>query len=145
VAALGSSRQFAAGLTVFVADCSVPGSERATSKVSGPDAWRRCRADRRSTGKQQLRLVFERLVDQLRARPLVRHVHLNASAGCLVVDHEYDDPGALIALIQHDLRGWELAGNGEAVMVDLAVHEESQCRWAGTVMRSEREPNSDAS
>jgi hypothetical protein len=31
------------------------------------------------------------------------------------------------------------------VMVDLAVHEESQCRWAGTVMRSEREPNSDAS
>lgn len=85
------------------------------------------------------------MVNQLRARPLVRHVHLNASAGCLVVDHEHDDPGALIALIQHDLRGWELAGNGEAVMVDLAVHEESQCRWAGTVMRSEREPNSDAS
>jgi hypothetical protein len=36
-----------------------------------------------------------------------------------------------------------LAGNGERVMVDLAVHEESQCRWAGTVIRSEAE--SDAS
>ena len=70
-------------------------------------------------------------------------MHLNASAGCLVVDHEHDDPGALIAGIQHDLRGWELAGNGERVMVDLAVHEESQCRWAGTVIRSEAE--SDAS
>lgn len=81
------------------------------------------------------------MVDQLRARPLVRRVHLDASAGCLVVDHEHDDPGTLVAGIQHDLHGWELAENGEVVMVDLAIHEESQCRWAGTVMRDEEEPN----
>jgi hypothetical protein len=84
------------------------------------------------------------MADQLRARPLVGNVHLNASTGCLVVDHEHDDPAALIAGIQHDLRGWELAENGEAVMVDLDVHEESQCRWAGTITRSDEEPNSDS-
>ena len=27
------------------------------------------------------------MADQLRARPIVGNVHLNASAGCLVVDH----------------------------------------------------------
>jgi hypothetical protein len=85
------------------------------------------------------------MAHQLRARPLVRRVHLDASAGCLVVDHDHDDPGALVAGIEHDLRGWELAGNGEVVMVDLAVHEESRCRWAGTVVRGEELPNPDAS
>jgi hypothetical protein len=45
------------------------------------------------------------MVDQLRARPLVRREHLNASAGCLVVDHEHDDREAMVAGIQHDLRG----------------------------------------
>lgn len=84
------------------------------------------------------------MVDQLRARPLVRRVHLAASAGCLVVDHEHDDPGALVAGIQHDLRGWELAGNGEVVMVDLAVHEDSQCRWAVPVVGGEEESNQGA-
>ena len=83
------------------------------------------------------------MAEEVRARPLVRHVQLSASAGCLVVDHEHDDPGALVAGIQHELRGWELADNGEAVMVDLAVHEESECRWAGSVMRrSEGQSNS---
>jgi hypothetical protein len=69
--------------------------------------------------------------DRLRARPLVRQVRVDSTAGCLVVDHDCDDPIALVAEIHDDLRGWELAANGEAVMVDLDVHEESECRWAG--------------
>ncbi len=68
--------------------------------------------------------------DRLRARPLVRQVHLNSTAGCLVVDHDHDRPAGLVAEIHDHLRGWELADNGEAVMVDLDVHEESECRWA---------------
>ena len=71
--------------------------------------------------------------DRLLARPRVRRVHLNAAAGCLVVEHDHDDPAALVAGIHDDLRGWELADNGERVMVDLDVHEESECPWAATI------------
>ncbi len=70
------------------------------------------------------------MADNLGARPLVHGVEVNAAAGCLVVDHDHDDPAALLAEIHDDLRGWEQADNGEAVMVDLGVHEEAQCRWA---------------
>ncbi|MGH3849043.1 MAG: hypothetical protein ACRDRT_04960, partial [Pseudonocardiaceae bacterium] len=68
--------------------------------------------------------------DRLLARPLVRQVHVDSTAGCLVVDHDHDRPAELVAEIHDHLRGWELADNGEAVMVDLDVHEESDCRWA---------------
>jgi len=68
--------------------------------------------------------------DRLAARPLVRSVHVNAAAGCLVVEHDHDDPAALVAEIHDDLRGWEVGDNGETVMVDLDVHEESECRLA---------------
>ena len=67
------------------------------------------------------------MIDHLNARPLVRQVHVNATTGCLVVDHDHDSPAALIEEIHDDLRGWELAGNGERVMVDLDVHEEAHC------------------
>lgn len=70
---------------------------------------------------------------RLAARPLVRSVHLDAAAGCLVVDHDHDDPEALVAQIHDDLRGWEVAENGERLMVDLGVHEESACPSARTV------------
>lgn len=74
--------------------------------------------------------------DRLRARPLVRQVHLDSAAGCLVVEHDHDNPMALVAEIHDDLRGWELAANGEVVMVDLDVHEESECRWAAPLLES---------
>lgn len=67
--------------------------------------------------------------NRLLARPLVRQVHVDASTGCLLVEHDHEDPGLLVAQIHDDLRGWELADNGERVMVDLDVHEESQCQW----------------
>lgn len=73
--------------------------------------------------------------DRLLARALVRQVHVNSTAGCLVVDH--DHPERLVAEIHDDLRGWELADNGEAVMVDLDMHVESECRWATALPASD--------
>ncbi|MDQ6785011.1 MAG: hypothetical protein M3063_16560 [Actinomycetota bacterium] len=80
------------------------------------------------------------MAERLVARPLVRAVQINLAAGCLVVDHGHDNPAALVAEIHDDLRGWEQADNGETVMVDLDVHEESQCRWAGTAARPDGTP-----
>jgi hypothetical protein len=74
---------------------------------------------------------LDAITRRLRAQTSVRRVRINATAGCLVVDHNYDDPTALIEDIRKNVRGWELAANGEVVMVDLDIHEEAQCRWAG--------------
>jgi hypothetical protein len=67
------------------------------------------------------------MIARLRARPLVRGVHVSTSAGCLVVDHDHDSPAALMAEVRDNLRGWELADNGERVMVNLDVHERGEC------------------
>jgi len=69
------------------------------------------------------------MADHLRGQSLVRRVRLNQATGCLVVDHERADPSSLIAEIRGIVRGWELAGNGEVVIVELDVHEERECRW----------------
>lgn len=69
------------------------------------------------------------MADHLRAQSLVHRVRLNQATGCLAVDHDFDDPSTLIVKIGGDVRGWELASNGEVVMVELDVHEESECRW----------------
>lgn len=53
--------------------------------------------------------------DALMARSLVRAVRLHAADGCIEVDHDHDDPGALVELLQKSLRGWQMAGNGEIV------------------------------
>lgn len=70
------------------------------------------------------------MAERLAERPLVNAVHVNASAGCLEVDHDHDDPEALVAKIHDDLRGCVTADNGEVVMVEIDVHEESLCRLA---------------
>ena len=67
------------------------------------------------------------MVAHLRARPLVRLVRLSRSTGYLVVDHDHDNVAALVTEISEDLRGWELADNGERVMVTLDVHEQGVC------------------
>jgi hypothetical protein len=69
----------------------------------------------------------EAMMARLRARPLVRGVHVSTSTGCLVVEHDHDSPAALMAEVRDNLHGWELAGNGERVMVYLDVHEQEQC------------------
>jgi len=55
--------------------------------------------------------------DELLARPLVRDVQMSATAGCLEVEHDHDDPSALTGLLQQSLRGWQVADNGEIVQV----------------------------
>lgn len=80
------------------------------------------------------------MVNRLRAQSLVRRVQLDQAAGCLVVDHDRDDPSAMISEILELVRGWELASNGERVMVELDVHEELQCPWRGTVLEVESGP-----
>lgn len=66
------------------------------------------------------------MIGHLRVRPLVRAVHVSRSAGRLVVDHDHDSAAGLVAEIGDDLRGWELADNGERV-VTLDVHEQRAC------------------
>jgi hypothetical protein len=76
------------------------------------------------------------MIDRLMARPSVREVHFDGTAGCLMVDHDHDSLAALLAAVGEDLRGWELADNGERVMVKLAVHEAPDChmpRGAGHI------------
>ncbi|MGY6501013.1 MAG: hypothetical protein ACXIVQ_09005 [Acidimicrobiales bacterium] len=54
---------------------------------------------------------------ELLARPLVRHVEMSATAGCLEVEHDHDDPAALVALLRASLHGSQVADNGEIVMI----------------------------
>ncbi len=67
------------------------------------------------------------MVERLRARPAVRAVRSSMADGCLEVDHDYHDESELVVGIHDDLRGWAMAENGEAVMVELNVHRESTC------------------
>lgn len=84
------------------------------------------------------------MIEHLAIRPLVRGVHVNSTNGCLQVDHDHDSPAALMAEIRGDLRGWELADNGERIMVELAVHEVDHCpRSQGSTPRSPM-PDTDA-
>jgi hypothetical protein len=78
-------------------------------------------------GNSNCTLCRDAVIDHLRTRPLVRQVHTNSTAGCLVVEHDHDSPAALLAVVEDDLRGWELADNGERVMVKLEVHEGTGC------------------
>lgn len=67
--------------------------------------------------------------DDLLARPQVREVQMNATAGCLVVDHDHDDPAALIALLHQSLHGWQVASNGEIIEVTTDSVISDQCAW----------------
>ena len=67
--------------------------------------------------------------DELLSRPLVHGVHTSAVAGCLEVDHDHDDPGALIAVLQRSLHGWQIADNGEVVMVMTHSELDDECPW----------------
>ncbi|HET9731513.1 MAG TPA: hypothetical protein VFP54_02455 [Acidimicrobiales bacterium] len=78
-------------------------------------------------GNSNCTLCRDAVIDHLMTRPLVRQVHPDSSAGCLVVEHDHDSPAALLAVIEDDLRGWELADNGERVMVRLEVFEGARC------------------
>lgn len=67
--------------------------------------------------------------DDLLARPRVHDVQLSAVAGCLVVDHDHDDPAELVELLHQSLHGWEAASNGEIIEVTTASVISDRCEW----------------
>jgi hypothetical protein len=42
---------------------------------------------------------------------------MSITAGCVEVEHDHDDPTALVGLLRESLRGWDIAGNGEIVQI----------------------------
>ncbi len=56
---------------------------------------------------------------ELLARPGVHRVEVSSTAGCLEVDHDHDDPAALIELLHRSLHGSQVADNGEVVMITI--------------------------
>ncbi len=56
--------------------------------------------------------------DELLARDQVRAVRIHTADGCLEVEHDHDEPGELIALLQRSLHGWQIADNGEVIEVE---------------------------
>lgn len=67
--------------------------------------------------------------DELLRRPLVQSVTMSATAGCLDVEHDHDDPAALGRLLREHARGWEVADNAEIVMVPIDAEPSDRCRW----------------
>lgn len=52
---------------------------------------------------------------------------MSATAGCLEVDHDHDDPSALTDLLLQSLHGWQVADNGEIVMVTTDPELTHEC------------------
>lgn len=67
------------------------------------------------------------MLSHLRSHDSVIAAEFQAGKGCIEVDHDAEDFEQLLAGVESDLRGWRLADNGERVMVDLDVHESTQC------------------
>jgi hypothetical protein len=65
--------------------------------------------------------------DELLARPLVHDVHTTATAGCLEVEHDDDDPSALTDVLRRSLHGWQVADNGEVVSVRTTPEVADHC------------------
>ena len=60
-------------------------------------------------------------------RPNVTSVETKAVPGCIIVDHDGDDPAALGAVIDRVLHGFETASNGEVIMTTTSVARRSRC------------------
>lgn len=72
----------------------------------------------------------------LRSHESVLSARLQKGTACIEVDHDAGDLDELLAGLQADLRGWQRADNGERVIVDLQVHDSSECpfgRSAGSL------------
>lgn len=80
-------------------------------------------------GNSNCSWCLNNMLDDLRRQVVVQAVRLDASAGCLLVDHA-GNRAALLARVHAMARGSEVADNGEPVMVDLDVPEEPRCRGA---------------
>lgn len=69
--------------------------------------------------------------EALLARPLVRDVRSSAVAGCWELEHDHDDLTAIIDLVRQSLHGWEVAGNGEIIMIATTPEVADRCAWHG--------------
>jgi hypothetical protein len=69
--------------------------------------------------------------DALLARPLVHAVRSSAVSGCWELDHDHDDLHAITDLVRQSLRGWEVADNGEVIMIATTPEVRDRCAWHG--------------
>jgi hypothetical protein len=67
--------------------------------------------------------------DRLLADPLVHEVRMHATAHCWEVDHDYDDTSVITDALRRWLHAWEVADNGEVVMVTTTPEPTEVCRW----------------
>jgi len=70
--------------------------------------------------------------DALLARPLVHAVRSSAVTGCWELDHDHDDLAAITNLVRQSLHGWEVADNGEIIMVATTPEVRDRCAWHGS-------------
>jgi hypothetical protein len=67
--------------------------------------------------------------DRLLADPQVHGVRLSATDHCWEVDHDYDDASIITGLLRQWLHAWEVADNGEVVMVATTPEPADRCAW----------------
>jgi len=70
--------------------------------------------------------------DALLARPRVNAVRSSATAGCWEIDHDHEDLAAITNLIRQSLHGWEVADNGEMIMIATTSEVRDHCALHGT-------------
>jgi hypothetical protein len=70
--------------------------------------------------------------DVLTARSLVKSVQLHAADGCIEVEHNHDEPEALVELLRTSLRGWQMADNGEIIQIPSIPEVKHLCHLHDT-------------
>lgn len=69
---------------------------------------------------------------ELLSRPRVQQVNLWTPESCLEVVHEHDDVTAITDFLRRSLHGWEVADNGEIVMVETTPESVDRCQRHGS-------------
>ena len=59
--------------------------------------------------------------------PLVHSVEMNAATGCLDVEHDFEGVSALTGLLRDAALNWEVADNGEIVMIASTCESSGRC------------------
>ena len=63
----------------------------------------------------------------LASRPQVEAVRLSSSKGCVEIEHNCDDLAALCEVIASTLHGWDVASNGEILMMETSFKVMDTC------------------
>lgn len=63
----------------------------------------------------------------LLASPRVRTVEMGATTGCLDVEHDYEEVSAITGLLRDSPLNWDVADNGEIVMVAPTCESSGRC------------------